>query len=90
MELEQIILTSCVTVIALGMFIVSLLSYRTYKNKKLLFVSLAVLVFLLKGILQSLYLFGIIEGLPVIYANPFTGLLDLIILVLLFAATLKR
>lgn len=90
MELEQIILTSCITVIALGMFIVSLLSYRTYKNKKLLFVSVAVLVFLIKGILQSLFLFDIIQGVPVMYANPFSGFFDLLILVLLFAATLKR
>lgn len=88
MEIESIIIDASITIFALGLFIVSLLSYRKYKNAKLLFVSLVFLVFFVKGILFSLGLFN--EQLAGMASNPYIGLFDLIILVLLFMATLKR
>jgi len=88
MEIESIIIDAGITIFALGLFIVSLLSYRKYKNGKLLFVSLVFLIFLVKGILLSLSLFY--SQFADIISNPYVGLFDLIILVLLFIATLKR
>jgi len=88
MEIESIIIDACITIFALGLLIVSLLSYRKYKNMKLLFVSLVFFVFLVKGIILSFSLFN--EQLLGITSNPYIGLFDLVILVLLFIATLKR
>jgi len=88
MEIESIIIDASITIFALGLFIVSLLSYKKYKNGKLLFVSLVFFVFLVKGILLSFGLFN--EQLAGMISNPYVGLFDLIVLVLLFIATLKR
>jgi hypothetical protein len=88
MELQSIVIDACVTIFALGLLIVSLLSYRKHKNAKLIFVSLIFLVFLIKGILLSLSLFN--EQISTILSNSYVGLFDLVILILLFIATLKR
>ena len=88
MEIVSIIIDACITIFALGLFIVSALSYRKYKNKKLIFVSLIFLVFLIKGIMLSLSLFNL--QMVSINNNPYIGLFDFLILVLLFIATLKR
>jgi len=88
MEIVSIVIDACITVFALGLLLVSLLSYRKYKNAKLLFVSLIFFVFFVKGIILSLGLFN--EQLSSLSSNPYTGLFDLAVLVLLFVATLKR
>ena len=86
MEIEGIVLNACITIFSLGMLIVSLLSFKKYKNVKLIFVSLAFLVFLIKGLIQS---FGLFYG-EIITSSTYFGLFDLVILILLFIATLKR
>ena len=86
--IESIIINAFITIFALGLFIVSFASYRKYKNVKLIFVSLVFLVLLCKGLLLSLSLF--VEGLPKISNHPYVGLFDLLILIFLFTATLKR
>ena len=88
MEIHEIIISAFVTIFALGLLVVSLASYRKYKNLKLLFVSIVFFVFLIKGILLSLLLFDI--QIIDFTSGPFNGLFDLIILILLFLATLKR
>ena len=88
MEIESIIINACITIFSLGLLIVSLMSYRKYKNAKLLFVSIVFLVFFVKGIVFSLSLFSVQFG--GIASNPYIGLFDLAVLVLLFMATLKR
>ena len=88
MEIESIIINACITIFSLGLLIVSLLSYRKYKNAKLLFVSIVFFVFFVKGIVFSLSLFTVQLG--DIASNPYIGLFDFAILVLLFMATLKR
>ena len=88
MEFESIIIDACITVFSLGLLIVSLLSYRKYKNVKLLFVSIVFFVFFVKGIVFSLGLFN--NQFAGILSNPYIGLFDLLVLVLLFMATLKR
>lgn len=88
MEIHEIIISAFVTIFSLGLLAVSLASYRKYRNLKLLFVSIVFLVFLIKGILLSLSLFDfqVIE----LTTYTYNGFFDLIILILLFLATLKR
>jgi len=88
MEIQDIIISAFVTIFSLGLIAVSFASFRKYKNPKLLFVNLVFFVFLVKGILLSLSLF--IGDIAVITTMPFSGLFDLIILIFLFIATLKR
>jgi len=88
MEIQSIIIDACITMFALGLFVVSMMSYKKYNNKKLLFVSLVFAIFLVKGIMLSLSLFN--AEFAGFLSNPVIGIFDLVILVLLFMATLKR
>ena len=88
MAIENIVISAFITIFSLGLFVIALSSYQKYKNTKLLFVTLVFLVFFVKGILLSLSFFynepAIITGILQ------SGLFDLLILLLLFVATLKR
>ena len=88
METPNIIIAACITVFAFGLLIVSLLSFKKSKNNKLLFVSMVFLVMFLRGVLISISLFN--DQLNSFVTLPYTGLFDLMILILLFIATLKR
>ena len=88
MEIYEIVLSAFITIFSVGLLFVSLASYRKYKNLKLLFVSLVFLVFLIKGVLQSISLFS--GEIPLLNLFINSGLFDLLILILLFIATLKR
>lgn len=76
------------TVFSLGLVIISMISYRKSKNKKILFVSIVLLLFFIKNLFLSFFLFtGQIQ-------NDFTilalELFDLLILVFLFIAVLTK
>lgn len=88
METLNIVISAGITVLALGLLIISVISYRKYKNTKLFFVGLVFFIFLIKGIILSINVFHgqSLGGLTSLYER----ILDLIILVLLFIATLKR
>jgi hypothetical protein len=88
MEVINIVLNAFVTIFSIGLFVVSILSYKKYKNFKLLFVSSAFFVFFIKGLLQSINLFY--EEIAIVSSNIYAILFDLIIIILLFVATLKR
>ena len=88
MEIQNIIISAFITIFSLGLLAVSLASYRKYKNIKLLFVSIVFFVFLIKGLLFSLGLFY--ENITAFNSGTYMGLFDLIVLILLFIATLKR
>jgi len=88
MEIYEIVISAFITIFSVGLLAVSLASYKKYKNLKLLFVSFVFVVFFIKGILMSISLFGMeIELLSSILS---VGFFDLIVLILLFVATLKR
>ena len=87
MTIEAIIINACITVFSLGLLIVSIFSYRKYRNVKLLFVVGVFILFFIKGLLFSLSFF--IEPLEAFNLPPALGLLDLLMLLLLFMATLK-
>lgn len=88
METVNIIIAASVTVFSLGLLIISLISYNRSKNLKLLFVSLVFLILLIRGFLLSFNLFT--EDFGTFVTMPFAGFLDLLILIFLFIATLKR
>jgi hypothetical protein len=88
MDIQSIIISAFITIFSIGLLLVSLASYRKYRNMKLLFVSIVFLIFFIKGVLFSLGLFY--EDLLTFVSIPYTGVFDLIILILLFLATLKR
>jgi len=86
--MEIIAINAFITVFSCGLFLVSLTSYKRSKNVKILFVSFVFLIFLIKGLLLS---FGLIyEDIAEIMTSEYVGFFDLIILLLLFVATLRR
>ena len=87
-SMESMLLYGFLTVFSVGLFIVSFLSFFKSKNKKLLFVSGVFLIFTIEGIILSLSLF--VELPSYLISIQFLSFLDLIVLVLLFMATLKR
>ncbi|MEM0467108.1 MAG: hypothetical protein QXL17_07915 [Candidatus Thermoplasmatota archaeon] len=88
MQLDQIIISACVTTFSLGLLIVSVTSYRKHKNQKLLFVSAVFFLLLIKGISLSIGLF--VEDVLIWLYPLYSSLFDVFILLLLFVATLKR
>ena len=88
MEIQNIFFYAFVTIFSLGLTILSILSYKKYHNQKLIFISIAFIIFLIKGIILSLSLFEN-EVLELII-NSYSGLFDVLILLFLFIATLKR
>jgi len=87
MNVENIVISACITVFSAGLFGIAFASFRKYHNTKLLFVSCIFLVLLCKGLLMSLSIF-IVELAPV-STMPYSGLFDLVLLLVLFVATLK-
>ena len=88
MNLESILIYSCITIFSFSLFIVSWVSYFRFKNPKLMFIGFAFLVFFIRGIILSLSVLEI-EFINII-TYPYFGLIDLSILIFLFIATLKR
>jgi len=86
--LINISIVGITTVFSLGLFIISLNSYRKAQKKKILFVSLVLLLFFIKNLLLSILLFiAQIENTITILALE---LFDLLILVFLFIAVLTK
>ena len=86
--METMIIYGFLMVFAIGLCIISLLSYLKTKNKKLLFVTAVFFLFIIKGILLSASLFITIP-LELI-SIQILSVFDLIVLLLLFMATLKK
>ena len=89
MEIEHVVISACITIFSLGLLIISLWSYRRYRNAKLLVVSSVFILFLIKGLLLSIGLF--VKDAPQLFdVGTIGGIVDVVILVLLFLVTLKR
>ena len=88
MEIQSIVISAAITIFALALLIISLLSYWKYKNKKLLLISLVFLFFLIRGALLSLSIFY--PDLEAITSSMYIWIVDLVILILLYIASLKR
>jgi hypothetical protein len=88
MELSEIIISAVITIFSIGLLSVAVASYRKYTQMKLLVIAMVFFVFLLKGVLLTGQLF--FKDLTVFVNQPYASVFDLIILLLLFIATLKR
>ena len=88
MSYVNIIIIGIATIFSLGLFIISLNSYRKSKNKKIFFVSIVLLLFFIKNILLSFFLFTaqIQNNITLLALELF----DLLILVFLFIAVLSK
>lgn len=76
------------TIFSLGLCIISLISYRRSKNKKIFFVSLVLLLFFIKNLFLSITLFTApIQNNTMLLA---LGLFDLFILLFLYIAVLTK
>ena len=85
---ESIVIYGFLSVFSIGMFIISLFSFRRSKNRKLFFITLVFLVFLIKSMLLSLSLF--FNQFNDFISISILGVFDLVMIILLFIATLKK
>ena len=88
MELPELCIISCIIVISFGLLLLSLLAYRTNKSLKMLFISFVFLVFFTKVLLYNISLY--ITDINLFDSMINIWLFDLIILVLLYVASMKR
>jgi hypothetical protein len=88
METFDIFIGAGITIFSLALLIISLLSYHKYKNSKLFFISLVLLILFVRGVLLSLSLFN--EQISEITSSSSIWLFDLLILVILYITSLKR
>ncbi len=83
-----VVLFGFLSVFSLGLLAVSLLSLKKSLNKKLFFVCLVFVVFFVKAVLLTLSLF--VSDIADFISIPLLSGFDVLILVLLFIATLRR
>ena len=83
-----IFISAGITILSLGIVLLSLMSYKDQRNSKLLFITFAFLVFLIKGIVMSLSLF--FTELTLLTTSIYFIGLDVVILFMFFVSTLKR
>lgn len=88
MMLGDLIISGIIIVFSLGLTVISILSYKKYRNPKLLFVSIVFILFFIKGIISVLSIFT--EIVPKYDMFTYSGFIDLAVLILLYLATLKR
>jgi len=91
MGAEGVILSAGVTILAAGLLVVSLASYRKHRKPRLLFTTLVFLLLLVKGVLYTLYVFlpqlNWVE--PVLFSIYAAGF-DFFVLLFLFFTIVKR
>jgi len=86
-----IIISASITIFSIGLLILALSSYKKYGNTKLLVISIVFIVFLTKGMLFSISIFyPDFSTFDFLLCGVYSGIFDLIILVLLFLSTFKR
>ena len=88
MEIEYIFIGAAITIVSLILLLISIHSYRIYKNSKLPLVIMVFIFFLIRGLLLSIGLFY--EQLWPIVSGYYVWILDLLILTMLYLAALKR
>ncbi len=84
MDIEIVTLFAILTLLSGTLLIITLLSYRRYKNRGLLLVSMVFLFFLIRGILLTLKLFN--DTIKSFTSSDYIWIFDLVILILLYAS----
>jgi len=88
MRIEYLLISAAITLVALLMLIITIHSYRIYRNRRLLFVISAFLFFFARGIVLSVGVF--FPPFEVFATSYYTWLLDIVILILLYGAAMQR
>jgi hypothetical protein len=88
MEVLENILRACITVLALLLVVVSVIAYRRVKHKRVLVLTGAFSLFFIKGLVLTLGL--IYVKVEHAYLTSYNNILDLLIIVLLASAIIKR
>jgi hypothetical protein len=88
MEYIDLAITASITMLAFGLFTLSVVNYYKRRNSRLLFLSVVFLVFLIKEVLISFRLFD--YRVPIVDTTLNLWLFDILILVLLYIGTIKR
>jgi len=88
MDNGYLVVSAAITIVSFILLLVSFHSYRISGNKKLLFVFGVFLCFFVRGALLSLGLF--FSVLTWVATSYYTWIIDLLILTLLYIASLKR
>jgi hypothetical protein len=88
MESEYVIISGAITIVALILLSISIVSYKRYRNKKLLFVITVFLFFLIRGVLLSIG--SLYDPLGPIASSHYMWIFDLIILTMLYLAAFQR
>lgn len=84
----QTLIAACITILSIGLIFICISGYKRYRNSKLIFVCLVIVLFLIKGLIFSFDVF--FQNIIPIEFDPTIGVIDIIMLVLLFMATFKR
>jgi len=82
MGIEFIILFASITIIAFLLMTATLISFKKYGNKKLLFISFVLLFLFIRGLLLSLSLFN--SQMADVVSSGYIWIFDLIVLGLLY------
>lgn len=87
MSILDLFIGASITVLSLGLFVLSMLGYYRRRNPKMIFVSLVFLIFFIKGIMLSLGIFS--SEIIILNTSINPWIFDLLILVLLYITSLK-
>lgn len=86
--MSHIFISAAITIISFVLLIISLHSYNSFKNKKLLLITVVFIFFLIRGIILSLGLFYPSEfGFSTSF---YMWSFDVVILAILYLSSLKR
>ena len=88
MSVLELFILSIIIVISFGLLVLSLFAYRKNKNLKMLFISFVFLVFFIKVVLYNISLF--VSEINIFDSMISIWIFDLVILVLLYVASMKR
>ncbi len=88
MSVLELFILSIIIVISFGLLVLSLFAYRKNKNLKMLFISFVFLVFFIKVVLYNISLF--VTEINIFDSMISIWIFDLVILVLLYVASMKR
>jgi len=88
MQIELILLSAGITILSFNLLVVSLLTYKKFRNIKLLFISCVFLLFFIRGVIFS---YDALMGKSIdLFSLMYLLVFDLVILVLLYLTSLKR
>jgi hypothetical protein len=88
MEILELFIVSCIAVISFSLLVLSLLAYTKSKSIKMLFISFVFLVFFTKIVWYNISLY--VADINIFDSIVNIWIFDLVVLLLLYIASMKR